>query len=142
MSQNDKNVPLIVCDFHTKGGKKDSLGTTKISRSLRLSVHINVINFPEQFELCFYFKYSKSYKVLYKTFKTDFSDNERECKTKVRQSSCLHDMRQTSGNLLPRNLSETSGLRKFQYRIYSLFQMAMCLPLICISDRRELVQTY
>ena len=39
------------------------------SRSLRLSVYINVvllINFPEQFELClnFYFKYSRSYKVL------------------------------------------------------------------------------
>ena len=46
----------------------NSLGTTKISRSLRLSVYINVvllINFPEQFELCFYFKYSRSYKVLY-----------------------------------------------------------------------------
>ena len=31
------------------------------------SVYINVvlmINFPEQFELCFYFKYSRSYKVL------------------------------------------------------------------------------
>ena len=37
----------------------NSLGTTKISRSLRLSVYINVvlvINFPSQFELCFYFK--------------------------------------------------------------------------------------
>ena len=35
----------------------NSLGTTKFSRSLRLSVYINVvllINFPEQFELCFY----------------------------------------------------------------------------------------
>ena len=42
------------------------LGTTKVSRSLRLSVYINVdflMNFPEQFELCF-FKYSRSYKVL------------------------------------------------------------------------------
>ena len=45
----------------------NSLGTTKISRSLRLPVCINdvlLINFPEQFELCFYFKYSRSYKVL------------------------------------------------------------------------------
>ena len=45
----------------------NSLGTTKISRSLRLSVYINVVllkNFSEQFELCFYFKYSGSYKVL------------------------------------------------------------------------------
>ena len=72
MSENDKNVPSIVCDFHTKWGKRDilsffkrgdfkvfiseilrvvgplrekftslnSLGTTKISRSLRLSVYI------------------------------------------------------------------------------------------------------
>ena len=84
MSENDKNVPSIVCDFHTKCGKRDilsffkrgdfkvggplgekftvlnSLGTTKVSRSLRLSVYINVIlliNFPEQFKLFFYFKY-------------------------------------------------------------------------------------
>ena len=38
----------------------NSLGTTKISRSLRLSVYINVvllINFPEQFKLFFYLKY-------------------------------------------------------------------------------------
>ena len=44
-----------------------SLGTTKVSRSLRLSVSITVvllINVPEQFELGFYFKYSRSYKVL------------------------------------------------------------------------------
>ena len=36
-------------------------------QGLRFSVYINVvllINFPEQFELCFYFKYSRSYKVL------------------------------------------------------------------------------
>ena len=99
MSENVKNIPLIVCDFHTKRGKRDTLsffekrrfqgfiseilrvvgllgekftfsnsfGTTKISRSLKLSVYINVvllINFPEQSELCFYFKYSRSYKVL------------------------------------------------------------------------------
>ena len=56
------------------------LGTTKISRSLRLSVNINdvlLINFSEQFELCFYFKYSRSYiKVCNlgdKTFETDFT---------------------------------------------------------------------
>ena len=45
----------------------NSLGTTKISRSLRFSVYINVvllINFPEQFKLFFYFKYWRSYKVL------------------------------------------------------------------------------
>ena len=41
--------------------------TTKISRNLRLSVYVNVvllINFPEQFELCFYVEYSRSYKIL------------------------------------------------------------------------------
>ena len=95
MSENDKDVPSIVCDFHTKWGKRDKLkrrfqgfiseilrvvgplgenfiflnsfGTTKISRSLRLSVYINVvllINFLEQFKLFFYFKYWRSYKVL------------------------------------------------------------------------------
>ena len=45
----------------------NSLGTTKISRSLRLSVYINVvllISFPEQFKLFFYFKYWRSYEVL------------------------------------------------------------------------------
>ena len=43
-----------------------SHGTIKMYRTLRLSVYIVVllINFPEQFELCFYFKYSRSYKVL------------------------------------------------------------------------------
>ena len=90
MSENVKNVPLIVCDRHTKCGKRDtlknfqkrtfqgfiseilrvvgllgenftffnSLGTTKISRSLKRSVYIDVvllINIPEQFESCFYF---------------------------------------------------------------------------------------
>ena len=53
----------------------NSLGATKISRSLRLSIYINVvllINFPEEFKLCLYFKYSRSYKD-YKTFETDFS---------------------------------------------------------------------
>ena len=45
----------------------NSLGTAKISRSLRLSVYINVvllISFPEQFKLFFYFKYWRSYEVL------------------------------------------------------------------------------
>ena len=45
----------------------NSLGTTKISRILRLSVNINIvllIKFLEHFELCFYLKYSRSYKVL------------------------------------------------------------------------------
>ena len=98
MSENDRNMPSIVSDFHTKLGKKDalscseeeiskfnignfesgkslerkvhffnSLETTKIFRSFKLSVYINFvlqINFPEQFKLCFYLKYSRSYKVL------------------------------------------------------------------------------
>ena len=45
----------------------NSLGTTKITTMFKLPVHIHVvllINFPEQFELCFFFKYSRSYKVL------------------------------------------------------------------------------
>ena len=29
MSENDKNVPSIVCDFHTKWGKKDILSFFK-----------------------------------------------------------------------------------------------------------------
>ena len=55
------------------------LGTTKISRNLRLSVYINVvllINSSEQFELCFYFKYSgtiKFYILGDETFETDVS---------------------------------------------------------------------
>ena len=61
-----------------------SLGTTKISRSLKRSVYINVvllINFPEQFELCFYFKYReviKFYNLGDKTFETDFGNNDIE----------------------------------------------------------------
>ena len=57
----------------------NSLGTTKISMSLGLPVYINVvllINFPEQFKLFFYFKYSRSYKFYNlgdKTFETGFS---------------------------------------------------------------------
>ena len=43
--------------------------------------------------------------------------NKRECERKVRQSSCLHNVHQISGNLLPRDLSETSGLQRFQYCI-------------------------
>ena len=42
----------------------NSIGTTKISWSLRLSVYINIvllIDFPEQFKLFFYFKYWRSY---------------------------------------------------------------------------------
>ena len=60
----------------------NSLGKTKISRSLKLSVYINVvllINFPEQFELCFYFKYIqeviKFRNLDDKTFETDFSND-------------------------------------------------------------------
>ena len=68
----------VVCLLREKFTFFNSFGTTKISRSLRLSVYINVvllINFLEQFELCFYFKYSGSYKVYNlgdKTFNTDF----------------------------------------------------------------------
>ena len=57
----------------------NALGTTEISRSLKFSVYTNVVlltNFPEQFELCFYFKYSRSYKVYNlgdKTFETDLA---------------------------------------------------------------------
>ena len=29
MSENNKNVPLIVCDFHTKWGKRDALSFSK-----------------------------------------------------------------------------------------------------------------
>ena len=72
----------------------NSLGTNKISRSLKLSVYINgfinvfflfilmffpvfiLINFPEPFELCFYFKIReviKFYNLGDKTFETDFN---------------------------------------------------------------------
>ena len=43
------------------------LGTTKISTIFELSVYMHVVlltNFTEHFELCFYFKYSRSYGVL------------------------------------------------------------------------------
>ena len=75
MSKNDKRGTHLV--FQKRGfqgfiseilrvvgllGEKfiffDSLETTKISRSLKLSVYINVVlltNFPEQFNLCFHF---------------------------------------------------------------------------------------
>ena len=113
MSENDKNVALAVCDFHTKWDKQDTLsffrkrrfqgfiseilrvvrllgekftflnflGTTKISRNLRISVYVNVvllINRPEQFELCFYFKYSRIliYNLGDKTFETDFRSDQ------------------------------------------------------------------
>ena len=92
-NKNDKNVPLIVCDFHTKWGKRDTLSffkrlDFKVSYlKLRVAglsgekftfstplgqpkfpgildfVYINVvllINFPERFESCFYFEYSRS----------------------------------------------------------------------------------
>ena len=59
----------------------NSLETTKISKNLRLSVYINVVlltNLPEEFESCFYFKYSRSYVTKFyslgdKTFETYFS---------------------------------------------------------------------
>ena len=43
------------------------LGTTEPFRIFRLSVYIRAVlpvNFPEQFELCLYFKYSRSYEAL------------------------------------------------------------------------------
>ena len=44
------------------------LGTSKISRSLKLYEYINnvvlLINFTEQLKLSFYFKYLRNYKVL------------------------------------------------------------------------------
>ena len=61
----------------------NSLGTTKISRSLKLSVYINVvllINFPEQFEVCIYSNIReviKFYTLGDKTFETDFSTINR-----------------------------------------------------------------
>ena len=68
----DFKVSYLNFESGRSTGKKftffNSLGTTKISRSLRLSVSTNavrLINFPEQFESCFYFKYSTGYKVLY-----------------------------------------------------------------------------
>ena len=69
----------VVGRLREKFTLSNSLGTTKISKSLILSVYINVvllINFPEQFELCFYFKYLKVikfYNLGDKTFETDFS---------------------------------------------------------------------
>ena len=100
MSENGKNVPLIVCDFHTKYKVRGThlvfqkmrfqgfiseilrvVGTWKkssLSSSLRLSFYINVvllINFPEQFELCFTSNIReviKFYNLGDKTFETDF----------------------------------------------------------------------
>ena len=65
------------------GGKVhlfNSLGTTKISRSLRISIYINIvllINFPEQFNLNYSFTSNirevvKFYNLGDKTFETDF----------------------------------------------------------------------
>ena len=45
----------------------NSLGTARIPRSFKLFVYIDVVllmNFQEQLEPCFYFKYSRSYEVL------------------------------------------------------------------------------
>ena len=58
-----------------------SLGTTEVSGSFRLSLYIDIfllINIPEQFQLCFFFKYSRSYKLTFcnvgnKSFETEFS---------------------------------------------------------------------
>ena len=79
MSENGKNVSLIVWHFHTKSGKRKTLSFFQKRRfqsfiseilrvvGLRRSVYINVVllmNFPEQFKLCFHLKYSSSYEVL------------------------------------------------------------------------------
>ena len=59
-----------------------SLGAANISRSLKLSVYINVvllISFPEQFELCFHFNIReviKFYNLGDKTFETEFKSTE------------------------------------------------------------------
>ena len=62
-----------ICNFENVKslGRKvlffNSLGTTKISTIFKLSVYTHVvllINFLEQFELRFYFKYWKRYEVL------------------------------------------------------------------------------
>ena len=36
ISENDKSVPLIVCDFHSKRGKKNTLSLVKLSEILRV----------------------------------------------------------------------------------------------------------
>ena len=46
----------------------------------------------------------------------------KQRETKVRQFSCLYDVHQTSGNLLPMDLSKTSGLQRFRY----------CIQIICM----------
>ena len=92
MSENDRNVPLIVCDFQTKWSKRDTLskeefprfhiwnfendkltffnspGTTKTPRSPRLPAHTNAvppINPPEQSELRSHPKHPRSHKAPY-----------------------------------------------------------------------------
>ena len=58
----------------------NSLGTTKLSKSLRLSVYINVvllISFPEQFKLSSTSNIGevmKFYNLGHKTFETDFNN--------------------------------------------------------------------
>ena len=45
----------------------NSLGTNEISIILKISMYVHVVllvNFPKQFELCFYFKCSRSSEVL------------------------------------------------------------------------------
>ena len=57
----------------------NSLETAKVSRLVKRSVYIHfflLINFPEKFELYFYFKYSRSYKVLQnESFETEFNSH-------------------------------------------------------------------
>ena len=65
----------------------NSLRASKISRRLSV-VLLDLVNFPEQFELCFDFKYSRSYKFYNlgdKTFETDF--NKLELRKVLKTSS-------------------------------------------------------
>ena len=48
----------------------------------------------------------------------------RECETNVRQYNSVHDMNKNQANLLSRNLSETSGLKRFEY----------CFWIICMFE--------
>ena len=105
ITENDKNVPLSFCDFHTNEVRGAHLvfsrfhsRTFESGKSLGRKVHffqlpwgnqnlmefqtlyINVVlllNFSEQFELCFYLKYSrqviKFYNLDNKSFETEFS---------------------------------------------------------------------
>ena len=59
---SDKSLGRKVCVFFSS-----PLGQTESFRIFRLSVYIHValpVNFSEQFEVCFHFKYLRSYEAL------------------------------------------------------------------------------